>query len=157
MARRTAEQQIQDLQAKILAIQERVDRKKAKKNPAVKFMAMGLRSLDKALNSTDDAVLRKALDHARVTVASCLAMTGVKAGAARKVLGVNRRASGGSNVDGDALLAYLKNNPGQRSEAISAAFSTDSDTLRAALKKLIAAGQARTEGQKRATTYFARK
>ncbi len=155
MARRTAEQQIQDLQAKILAIQERANRKKAKKNPAVKFMAMGLRSLDKALNSTDDAVLRKALDHARVTVASCLAMTGVKANGASKARGPGPR--GGAKLDGDALLAYLKSNPGQRSEAISTAFSTDAVTLRGALKKLIEAGLARTEGQKRATTYFARR
>ena len=157
MARRSPEQQIQDLQTKIRAIQERADRKKAKKNPAVKFMAMGLKSLDKALNSTDDAVLRKALDHARVTVASCLAMTGVKGKDARNVLGSRPRGGGGAKLDGDAILAYLKNNPGQRSEAISAAFSTDADTLRAALKKLIEAGHARTEGQKRSTAYFARK
>ena len=40
---------------------------------------------------------------------------------------------------------------------IRAAFSTDSATLRGALKKLIEAGLARTEGQERATTYFAGK
>ena len=155
MARRTAEQQIQDLQAKIAAIQERADRKKAKKNPAVKFMAMGLRSLDKALNSTDDAVLRKALDHARVTVASCLAMTGVKAGAARKVLGTRPRGGSGQKLDAAAILAYLKSNPGSSSESISKQFSTDAASLRSALRQLIDDGKVRTTGERRGTRYSA--
>jgi hypothetical protein len=49
----------------------------------------------------------------------------------------------------------VRSNPGQRGEHIAAALSTDAATLRPVMKRLIAAGQVRTEGQKRGMTYEA--
>lgn len=167
MARRTTEQQILDLQAKIKAIHERAERKKVKANPAVKFMAMGLRSIDKALNSTDDQVLKKALDEARATVASCLALTGVKKGLGQRTLtprapatarsGASATENGAHAAQPDAndLLAYLRDNPGSSSETISRQFSTDAATLRGAMRDLLDQGKVTTQGQKRGTKYFA--
>ena len=157
MTKRTTEQQILDLQAKIKAIHERAERKKVQANPAVKFMAMSLRSIDKALNSTDDQVLKKALDEARATVASCLALTGVKKGLGQRTLTPRAgqpRAGSAPAVATDEVWSYVRKNPGRNSEAIGAEFGTDSATLRPILKELIAGGQVRTEGQKRGTRYF---
>ncbi len=166
MARRTTEQQILDLQAKIQSIQARAERKKVKANPAVKFMAMGLRSIDKALNSTDDQVLKKALDEARATVASCLALTGVKKGLGQRTLtprapaGARSGASSTENgahaaqLDANDLIAFLRTNPGSSSETITKQFATDAATLRGAMRTLLDQGKVTTKGQKRGTRYF---
>ncbi len=53
----------------------------------------------------------------------------------------------------DALLNYVRNNPGQRSDEISAAMGTDAGTIRPVMKKLIAGGKVTTEGQRRGMTY----
>ncbi len=155
MPRQTAEDQIKRLEAKILSIKERAERKKAKKNPAVKFMAMALRSIDKALNSSDDIVLRKALDEARETVASCLTLCGVKKKNSKSTLTPRSRSSSGTQIDTRRLLSFMESNQGSRSEQISAALNTDANTLRPVLQQLIDDGKVRTEGQRRGRRYFA--
>ena len=155
MSRQTAEDQIKRLEAKIQTIKDRAERKKAKKNPSVKFMAMALRSIDKALNASDDAVLRKALDEARETVSSCLALCGVKKKGSRGTLTPRARSSSGGQIDTGRLLAFMENNQGSRSEQISSALDTDANTLRPVLQQLIDDGKVRTEGQRRGRRYFA--
>jgi hypothetical protein len=73
--------------------------------------------------------------------------------------GLDPRGLSGPPSDGernylpDVLLTYLRANPGHRAEQIAAALAMNSRTLRPAMKRLIAAGQVRSEGQRRSTTY----
>ena len=52
------------------------------------------------------------------------------------------------------LLDYIDKNPGQRMESIARALDASTQELTLPIKKLILGGQLRTEGQKRATSYF---
>lgn len=54
----------------------------------------------------------------------------------------------------DTLLEYIANHPGQRMESIARALDATTQELTLPIKKLILGGRLRTEGQKRATSYF---
>ncbi|HWN70761.1 MAG TPA: hypothetical protein VNM90_24135 [Haliangium sp.] len=54
----------------------------------------------------------------------------------------------------DGLLDYIAKNPGQRMESIARALGSNTQDLTLPIKKLILGGRLRTEGQKRATSYF---
>jgi hypothetical protein len=64
-----------------------------------------------------------------------------------------RRSSENLEEMQTALLAHVKANPGQRGDHIAAALGSDVGTIRGPMKKLIAAKQIRTEGQRRGMTY----
>lgn len=55
---------------------------------------------------------------------------------------------------GEELLAHIKENPGQRIEQINAKLGTKTKDIFRPLKKLIAAKQIRTQGDRRSTRYF---
>jgi hypothetical protein len=121
-----------------------------KRDPALKHINAALKSIDKAMAETGDAATRTALDEARVTLAACLTLNG----AAPRGHGAPR-ARRSSDIQPEAFLTYVMNNPGQRSEQISAALKTDANTLRPYMHQLIADRKVRTKGQKRATSYRA--
>ncbi|MCE9578696.1 MAG: DNA-binding protein [Deltaproteobacteria bacterium] len=52
------------------------------------------------------------------------------------------------------VLSHIQSNPGQRVEQINKALGTSTKDLTLPLQKLINDGEVRTEGVKRATTYF---
>ena len=79
----------------------------------------------------------------------------ILAQAARRRETARKSNGGGSAHDANDLLSYLKKHPGAKSDQISAAFSTDANTLRPVMRTLIDDGKVRTEGQKRGTLYFA--
>jgi len=83
MKRRTTEEIVADLQAKIVAAQEAGARRAARKNPAVVHGRAALKSIDKAAKETGDATARKALENARSSLSAWLAVEGfaVPAGA----------------------------------------------------------------------------
>jgi hypothetical protein len=54
----------------------------------------------------------------------------------------------------DTLIDYIDKNPGQRMESIARALGSSTQELTLPIKKLILGGRLRTEGQKRATSYF---
>jgi len=159
MAQRTIQERIQELEAKITTIKARDERKKVRARPEVKHLNMALRSIDKGLNASEDAVLRKALDEARATVSSCLSLLGVSPKAAKASAAPKRRAKAAptpkSDLDAAAVLTFVKNNGGMKGEAIAAEFGTDTATLRPVLKQLAADGAIRSEGKGRGTVYVA--
>lgn len=55
----------------------------------------------------------------------------------------------------EQFVEYVTSNPGQRIEAIGAALGIETKVLALPVKKLVAEGRVKTEGQKRATSYFA--
>lgn len=153
-ARRSPEQLIADLQARIETIKSKAERQQAKRDPALRHVASAVRSIDKALAETSDKVLRAALNEAHLTLGSCLTASGMappRSGAKPR----GRRARGAASEElAEAILPYLRANPGQRGEEIAAALGTDTNTLRPPMKRLIADGQVRTEGQRRGMTYY---
>lgn len=65
-------------------------------NPAVRLSVQAAKLLDKALNATDDDVLRKALEDARTTVGAALAVEGwtlPQVGSTGKKPAANRRGA----------------------------------------------------------------
>jgi hypothetical protein len=148
-AQRSAEDRIRALESQIEALKQRKARKQMHRDPALKQMHSAVRSIDKALGLSSDHALREALGEARNTLTACLALTGGRSSGT--LVPQARRAAG--VVSEDALLSYVRQNPGQRSEQISAAIGANSDAIRPVMKRLIQAGRVRTQGQKRAMSY----
>ena len=133
----------------------RAERKKARTNPSVRHVVAALRSIDKALGTSQDAVVRKGLDEARATLSACLAVQGVVPAASSQSAarsGGRRSSTDVANLAG-ALLAHLEKHPGQRGEEIAAALETDTRTIRLPLKKLIEEKRVKTKGVARGTSY----
>jgi hypothetical protein len=154
-ARRSEEERIADLERKIADLKARAERKKARTNPSVRHVVAALRSIDKALGTSQDAVVRKALDEARATLSACLAVQGVVPAASSQAAvrsGGRRSSTDVANLAG-ALLAHLEKHPGQRGEEIAAALETDTRTIRLPLKKLIEEKRVKTKGVARGTSY----
>jgi hypothetical protein len=151
--RRTAEQLIADLEAKIQSIKTRAERAKVKRDPALRHVNAALRSVDKALSVSEDVATREALNEARVTLSACLTLHGVAAPAAT---GARRRRGGGAAVvDENTVLAHVQQHPGQGGAEIAAALGTDVGTLRPTMKRLIEARRVRATGKARGTRYAA--
>jgi len=152
MARRTETQRIADLEAQIAALKARAQRKQVKKDPSLRHISGAVRSIDKAMAESGDAATRQALAEARSTLSACLSLSGVVMAAGTKARG---RRGAGSSVDESSLLAYVEAHPGARGEQIAAALGTDSNTIRPAMQRLIAARKVKTHGQRRGMTYAA--
>jgi len=143
--RRSVDQRIADLEARINAIKQREADRQAKADPALRNVKAALRAVDKALGEVEDAGMKRALNETRALLGSCL-------GGSPAPTRTRRSASELGDLAG-ALLAYVRTNPGQRGEQIAAALGTDTKTMRPVMKRLISDGKVVTEGQKRGMTY----
>jgi hypothetical protein len=154
--RRTDEQLIQDLEARITALKTRATQRKAKRSPALAQTIKAVKSIDAAMADTDDAAMRTALSEARATLSACLALQGVisAAGSGERPASGRRSAQDVEQM-AEMLLAHVKKNPGQRGEQIAESLRTDTKTMRLPMQKLIADKKVKTRGNRRGMTYFA--
>ena len=144
--RRNDDQLIADLQAKIAHIKTRAATKAARKDPALRHVTKAIRSIDAAMAETGDAAWRTALQEARVTLGACLQLEGIA---------VPQNGRSGCSVEAEAILAFVRSNPGQRGEHIAAALGVDTTALRRTMNRLIEGGKVRTNGERRGMQYFA--
>lgn len=147
--RRTPEQMIKDLQEEIARIQERAAQAKLKKDPAFKQVSSAVRSLDKALDQVSDKDLASAIKDARRVLAEALEAAG--GGSAGKTLQPRAKFE----VEPEAIVAYLADNPDSSGEEVATALGCDTKTLRPQMKKLIAAKRVKTKGKARGMRYTA--
>src|SRR5689334_17172891 len=116
MPRISTEEKIKQLEAQIASIKAKAERKAQRANPTIKLMKAALKSLERALNASEDKVLRQQLDGARETVSACLALCGVTSRSTKSVLSPRPRGTdNGAGPDANDLIAYLQKNPGSRS------------------------------------------
>jgi hypothetical protein len=148
--RRSEEQRIAELEAKIVELKRRAEVKKIKRDPGLRHVSIALRSIDKALASTEDGAMRGALDEARATLAACVQLNGGKAD--RGTLIPQRRRAGPA-VEPEVLLAFIQQHPGSRGEQIAAELGTDTTSMRPLMHRLIDERKVRTKGQRRGMTY----
>ena len=144
--RRSEDQLIADLEARIAHIKTRAATKVARKDPALRHVSRAIRSIDTAMDESSDNALRTALQEARVTLSACLQLEGIA---------VSPHGRAGGSVDAGAVLAFVRSNPGQRGEHIAAALGTDTHALHRTMKRLIEDGKVRTHGERRGKQYFA--
>lgn len=151
--RRSPEEQLAHLKAKLDQVKARAARRETLRDPALRHVGNAVRALKRALDTTSDEATREALNEANAILAACLALHGVAPATP------GSRAPAGKSTDGppsaDDVLAYLRRSPGARSQDICAALSTDAATLRRVLRGLRDEGQVLVEGRARATRYSA--
>ncbi len=148
--RRSEEQLIQDLESKIAEIKARAERKKLKRDPAVRHVVAAVRSIDKALAETQDRALRTELDGARASLSACLALNGVAPKGGSGVLTPRPRRT----VEDGTLLEHVHKHPGQRGEQIAAALGTDTKSMRPVMRRLIDDRKVKTRGERRGMVYL---
>jgi hypothetical protein len=151
--RRTPEQLIAELEAKIASVKRRAETQKVKKDPALRHISGAVRSMDKAMAATQDAATRTAVGEARTALAAVLTLNGVIVSGGSKVRGAS--VNGGVKPDAERVARYIADHPGSRAEDIATALGTGTAELRPALMKLRSAGAVEPKGKARATRYYA--
>jgi len=151
--RRTPEQLIAELEAKIAGVKRRAEQQKVKKDPALRHISGAIRSMDKAMAATQDAATRTAVGEARTALAAVLTLSGVVVSGGSKARGAS--VNGGAKPDAERVARYIADHPGSRAEEIATALGTGTAELRPALMKLRSAGAVEPKGKARATRYFA--
>jgi hypothetical protein len=150
--RRTPEQLIAELEAKIAGVKRRAEQQKVKKDPALRHITGAVRAIDKAASSTQDGATRTALGEARTALTAVLTLNGV---VVRSTGRVGPRRTGSVAVEPDQVARYIAEHPGSRAEDIATALGTGTAELRPALMKLRSAEAVEPKGKARATRYYA--
>lgn len=121
--------------------------------------------IQQAINERIDAFVADITELAKKAALETLE-TGLSGGAprassAKGLVGTTRgRRKGGKRSPDEIkeaahqLLDYIRENPGQRMEAIAKAMGSTTKDLTLPIKKLLQQNMVRVEGQKRATSYY---
>ena len=149
--RRTPEQLIAELEAKIASVKRRAETQKVKKDPALRHITGAVRAIDKAASSTQDGATRTALEEARTALAAVLTLNGM---VVRSIGRGGPRRIGSAAVEPDQVARYIAEHPGSRAEDIAAALGHGTVQLRPALMKLKSLGAVEPKGKARATRYY---
>ena len=118
--------------------------------------------IQQAINERIDAFVAEITELAKQaaleTLAGGLAGGGRRVGATPSAPRARRKSGKRSPEEiaetADQLLTYIRENPGQRMEAIAKALDSTTKDLTLPIKKLLSQGHVRVEGQKRATSYY---
>jgi hypothetical protein len=151
--RRSTDDLIADLEAELAAVKAQAERKKVKKDPSLRHISSALRSIEAALEQTEDSVTRGALGEARATLSACLSLNGAAPAKGHATLSPRPRSRRVASVDPAQVLEYLAKHAGARSEEMAAELGTDTAALRPILHRLRDEGRIRVEGKARATRY----
>jgi hypothetical protein len=151
--RRTPDQLIAELEARIAQVKRRAETQKVKKDPALRHISGAVRSMDKAMAATQDAATRTAVGEARTALAAVLTLNGLVVSGGGKARGAS--VNGGARPDAERVARYIADHPGSRAEDIATALGTGTAQLRPALMKLRSAGAVEPKGKARATRYYA--
>jgi hypothetical protein len=155
--RRSEEQRIAELEAKILQIKALAEKRKVQRDPSLRHIKMALRSIDKAANASGDTTARKTLEDIRVTLAGLMALGGGGGGGDTTITPRGRSSAGftggGVAPSEHQLMDYIQRHPGQRGEEIARALNSETRLMRPVLHRLIEAKRIKTSGQARATAY----
>ena len=149
--RRTPQEMIADLEAQIARVKARAERQKAKKDPSLRYMSSALRSIEKALDFSEDVATRQGLDEARATLTAVLTLNGALAPAGGGRAAQRRRRGG--RVQREAVVRFVTEHPGSRCEDIASALGADTKSVSPVLKALKDDGEVRAVGQARGTRY----
>ncbi len=150
--RRTDEQLIDELLAKIAGVKRRAAQRSMRKDPALRHISAALRSIGKAAKESKDPATRQALDEARATLSACLSLNRAAPSAGGRAVAPQPRRSG-TAVTPASLLDHVRNHPGDRAEQIGAALGIDTKAMRPVMQDLIAQGKVKTRGRLRGTSY----
>jgi hypothetical protein len=148
--RRSQEQLIADLEARIAGLKAKAAQKQVKRDPSLKHVNKAIKLIDIAASECQDNATKRALGEARSTLSACLSLNGVLVPVGTRV----RRPVQKTEQMGERLLDYVLLNPGKRGEQIAAALATDVGTMRPSMQKLIADKKVKTQGQRRGMAYF---
>lgn len=150
--RRSPDEQIAALQARIDAIRERQEHRTARGSPAVRHACAVVRAIDRAWHGSADLALSMALADARRTLVGCLAQRGVRIQATAESRR-GPRAPTRFGVLTEKLHEYVIAHPGVNPQRVRSELDVDAATLRRAVNGLIRGGKVRREGAAGRTAY----
>jgi hypothetical protein len=148
--RRTEREMIADLEEEMRRVRARIAQRKVKKDPALRHVSAALGSIEKALEASEDAATKQAMDEARSTLRAVLSLNKALPQGSGNGLVRKRRKS----VEADYVLQCVARRPGIGAADIAAEVGADTKDVSPVLKSLKDEGKVRSEGQARGTRYY---
>jgi hypothetical protein len=150
--RRTDREMIADLEEEMRRVRARIAQRTVKKDPALRHVNAALRSIEKALEASEDVATRQALDESRSSLRAILSLH--KALPKESGNGEVRRRRREKQVEPEVVLQCVVRRPGIGAADIAAELGADTKDVSPVLKSLKDEGRVRSKGQARGTKYY---